>query len=137
MTVTPDGTPRFSRRRAHSPPNASSCSQALPTPATRICFSNCRSSGVMGADPLHLGGLEVQVPADVAHDVLAGVVVHGHADVDLLVVVDEDPLDRRAVALEQVVLRVAVRVWAQDDVAAAREAPAVDDDRLLAPDVGV
>ena len=36
----PDGTPRASRRRAHSPPNASSCSQALPTPATRICFSN-------------------------------------------------------------------------------------------------
>ena len=70
---------------------------------------------------LHLVGLEVQVPADVAHQLLAGVVVDGHAQVHVVVVVDVDPLDRRAAAREQVVLRVAAGAGPQDDVRAAAE----------------
>src|SRR4051812_23858140 len=110
MTVTPEGTPCFSIRRATSPPNASSCSHALPTPATRICFS---ISGGLTSRHLHLVGPEVQVATDVAHDVLAGVVVDGHTQVDLVLVVDVDALDRRHPAGQQVVLRVATFVGAQ------------------------
>src|SRR3954468_15077804 len=88
MTVPPDGSSRASSRRAASEPKPSSCIHALPTPATRICFSN---SGGM----LHLVGPEEQVAADVAHDVLAGHVVDGDAELDAPVEVDVDALDRR------------------------------------------
>ncbi len=82
---------RASSRRATSPPNASSCSQALPTPATRICFSRRARS----RQDLHLGGLEVQVAADVAHQLAAGVVVDRDAEMHGVVVVDVDALDGR------------------------------------------
>src|SRR3954447_4819825 len=106
MTVTPDGTSRPSSRRAASLPNPSSCIHALPTPATRICFSN---SGLK----LHLVGTEEQVAADVAHDVLAGDVVDGHAELHAAVEVHVDALDGCAPAAHEMVLGVAARAGAK------------------------
>src|SRR3954471_24413180 len=125
MTVTPDGTSRPSSRRAASLPNPSSCSHALPTPATRICVSN---SGLK----LHLVGTEEQVAADVADDVLARDVVDGHVELHTAVVVDVGGLERRAPAAHQMVLRVATRAGAQQHRVAGMVGDAVDGRRGLA-----
>ena len=88
---------------------------------------------------LHLGGLEVQVPADVAHEVLAGVVVDGHAEVHVVVVVDVGSARSSRVRPSSrwscgVGGRAAGR---RTTCPPRRKRPAVDDDPLLAADVGV
>ena len=65
-------------------------------------------------DHLHLAGLEVQIAADVAHQLLAGVVVDRHRDVDAVLVVAVDALDRRHAVGPHAVLRGAAEPGAQD-----------------------
>src|SRR3954464_1877307 len=84
ITLTPLGISRASSRCATTEPKPSSSIHALPTPATRICFSNSGN--------LNLAGLEVQVAADVAHHVLAGDVIDGDGEVHCAVVVVIDAL---------------------------------------------
>src|SRR3954447_5265386 len=124
ITFTPLGISRPSSRCATTDPKPSSSIHALPTPATRICFSNSGN--------LDLARLEVQVAADVAHDVLAGDVVDGDRQVHGAVVVVIDPLDGRPPPRHEVVLRRRVDGRPQDDGVAAAVDHAVDLGRRLA-----
>src|SRR3954447_21546909 len=101
ITVTPAGSSRASSRLTTSGPKPSSCIQALPTPATRICFWKSGTPRLVGS--------EEQVAPDVAHDVLAGHIVDRDAELHVAVEVDVDALDRRAAPLHEMVLRVASR----------------------------
>ena len=110
-TETPEGSSRSSSRLRDRPPKPSSRIQALPTPATRICFSSSRA---------HCGhststGREEEEAADLAHQLLARVVVDRDAEVDAAVVVEVDALDRRRPPVEHAVVGVAVALGPQHD----------------------
>ena len=69
--------------------------------------------------------------------VLAGIVVDGHAEVELVLVVEVDALDRGDAAVEDLVVGVAAVLEAQHDLVAQAVGDAVDVDLLLAGRLGV
>ena len=105
-TSTPCGSSRSRRRLATAPPKPSSRRQGLPTAATRISLRWGAPRVVRCRGELDLAREEEVEAARLAHQLLPWVVVDRDPEMDPVVVVDVDPLERRRPAVEHPVVGV-------------------------------